>query len=299
MPELPEVETIARNLRDGHPRETPTGEPTFRVREPRAEYVTAPPSTIPVMGKTITAAQVLWPRTLATPDEKAFYHQIIGQRIENVGRRAKFLILHLSEQTLIIHLRMSGDIIVTPFEQPLAPHDRLTLTLDDQYRLAFNDTRKFGRVWLMDDPAPLFADLGPEPFSDEFTVDWLYHALQKKSRQLKPLLLDQTFLAGLGNIYTDESLHRAGLHPLTPSGAVSREQAARLQAAIRAVLEDGIRNNGASIDWVYRGGGFQNYFRVYGRTGEPCLTCGTPISRIVVGQRGTHFCPRCQPPFFG
>ncbi|HNB53666.1 MAG TPA: bifunctional DNA-formamidopyrimidine glycosylase/DNA-(apurinic or apyrimidinic site) lyase [Anaerolineales bacterium] len=295
MPELPEVETIARNLRDGHSRETLPTEGTFRVREPRAEYVPALPSTIPVTGKTITGAQVFWPRTLAEPGETAFYHQIIGQRIENVGRRAKYLILYLSEQHLIIHLRMSGDIIVTPLDQPLAPHDRLTLTLDDQYRLAFNDTRKFGRVWLMNDPTPLFADLGPEPFSDEFTPEWLYNALQQKNRHLKPLLLDQTFLAGLGNIYTDESLHRAGLHPLTPSGRVSPEQAARLRETIREVLNDGIRHNGSSIDWVYRGGGFQNYFRVYGRTGEPCLTCGTPISRIVVGQRSTHFCPRCQP----
>lgn len=295
MPELPEVETIARNLRHGHPRETSPAEHSYRVREPRAEYVTAPPSAIPVVGKTITGAQVFWPRTLAEPDEKSFYHQIIGQQIEEVGRRAKYLILHLSEQKLIIHLRMSGDIIITPLTEPLAPHDRLTLTLDDQYRLAFNDTRKFGRVWLMDDPTPLFAGLGPEPFSDEFTPEWLHAALQKKNRQLKPLLLDQTFLAGLGNIYTDESLHRAGLHPLTPSVLVSETQAARLRDTIREVLSDGIRHNGSSIDWVYRGGGFQNYFRVYGRGDEPCLTCGTPITRMVVGQRGTHFCPQCQP----
>ncbi|GAB4580703.1 MAG: bifunctional DNA-formamidopyrimidine glycosylase/DNA-(apurinic or apyrimidinic site) lyase [Anaerolineales bacterium] len=295
MPELPEVETIARNLRDGHARETPLVQPTYRVREPRAEYVTALPSTIPVVGKTITDAQVLWPRTLAEPDEKAFFHQIVGQRIEAVGRRAKYLILHLSEQKLIIHLRMSGDILVTPLTEPLAPHDRLTLTLDAQYRLAFNDTRKFGRVWLLNDPAPLFAELGPEPFSDDFTPAWLYAALHQKKRQLKPLLLDQTFLAGLGNIYTDEALHRAGLHPLTLSGTVNEEQATRLQNAIREVLTDGIRHNGSSIDWVYRGGGFQNYFRVYGRTDEPCITCGTPISRIIVGQRSTHFCARCQP----
>jgi formamidopyrimidine-DNA glycosylase len=295
MPELPEVETIARSLRDGHARDPQPVEQTYRVCEPRAEYVTTPPAHISVVGKTITGAQVLWPRTLAEPDERAFLHQITGQQIVDVGRRAKYLILHLSEQKLIIHLRMSGDILITPLAQPLAPHDRLTLTLDDHYRLAFNDTRKFGRVWLMDDPAPLFAPLGPEPFSDAFTPAWLYAAFQRKKRQLKPLLLDQTFLAGLGNIYTDESLHRAGLHPLTPSGAVSPEQAARLRDTIREVLSDGIRHNGSSIDWVYRGGGFQNYFRVYGRAGEPCLTCGTPISRIVVGQRGTHFCPRCQP----
>ena len=297
MPELPEVETIARNLRDGHPRETkpdPAPEGGYKVREPRAEYLTPPASSISIVGKTITAAQVLWPRTLAEPDEPAFSAQIIGQTIENIGRRAKYLILHLSRQQLIIHLRMSGDILITPVGQPLAPHDRLTLTLDDQYRLAFNDTRKFGRVWLLEDPTPLLTKLGPEPFSDEFTPEWLYAALQKKKRQLKPLLLDQTFLAGLGNIYTDEALHRAGVHPLTSSGAVSASQAVRLWQSIREVLQDGIQHNGSSIDWVYRGGGFQNYFRVYDRTGKPCDACGTPIERIVVGQRGTHFCPDCQ-----
>jgi formamidopyrimidine-DNA glycosylase len=294
MPELPEVETIARNLREGHPRKNPSSEQGYRVRDPRAEYLSPPPSAISIVGKTITGANVLWHRTLAEPDEPTFLSKVIGQQIEDVGRRAKYLILHLTHQKLIIHLRMSGDILVNPIEQPLAPHDRLTLTLDDEYRLTFNDTRKFGRVWLMDDPSQLFEKLGPEPFSDTFTPAWLFDALHKKNRQLKPLLLDQTFLAGMGNIYTDEALHRAGIHPLTPSGAVTAPQAGRLWKTIREVLHAGIQNNGSSIDWVYRGGGFQNYFRVYGREGEPCETCQTPIQRIVVGQRGTHFCPHCQ-----
>jgi len=113
-------------------------------------------------------------------------------------------------------------------------------------------------------------------------------------RQLKPLLLDQTFLAGLGNIYADEALHQAGLHPLDNASQLDQTQAARLLTSIRQVLEDGIQRQGASIDWVYRGGDFQNYFHVYQRTGEACNNCGTPIQRIVVGQRGTHFCPACQ-----
>jgi formamidopyrimidine-DNA glycosylase len=298
MPELPEVETIARNLRDGHPREQPGGVPHpeqgFHVREPRAEYVAPPPAAISIVGKTITDAQVLWHRTLAEPDERSFYRQIIGQQVEDVGRRAKYLVIHLSKQKLIVHLRMSGDILITQLEQLLAAHDRLTLTLDNQYRLAFNDTRKFGRVWLVNDPAPLFASLGPEPLSDEFTPQWLYAALQKKKRQIKPLLLDQSFLAGLGNIYTDEALHRAKVHPLALSRSVSESQAGRLWNSIRQVLQDGIQQNGSSIDWVYRGGGFQNYFQVYGRAGKPCYSCGTPVERIVVGQRGTYFCPNCQ-----
>jgi formamidopyrimidine-DNA glycosylase len=160
--------------------------------------------------------------------------------------------------------------------------------------LVFSDPRKFGRIWLVDDPSVIFQTLGPEPLSGEFTPTWLDTALCAQRRQLKPLLLDQSFLAGLGNIYTDEALHMARLHPLTPSNSITAEEAEILWMAIRQVLEEGIRRNGASIDWVYRGGDFQNHFRVYGRQGKPCPVCGTIIERIVVGQRGTHFCPKCQ-----
>jgi formamidopyrimidine-DNA glycosylase len=136
--------------------------------------------------------------------------------------------------------------------------------------------------------------LGPEPFSREFTAHWLHTALHTKKRQLKPLLLDQTFLAGLGNIYTDEALHRAKLHPVAASDSVTAKQAEALHEAIRKVLKEGIRRNGASIDWAYRGGQFQNYFRVYDREGTACPVCGTEIQKIIVGQRGTHVCPNCQ-----
>ncbi len=122
----------------------------------------------------------------------------------------------------------------------------------------------------------------------------MHHLLGWRRRQLKPLLLDQSFIAGLGNIYTDEALHIARLHPQMLSDEVTHHQAERLWMGIRQVLLEGIRRNGASIDWVYRGGEFQNYFRVYQRTGQPCPECGTPVERIVVGQRGTHFCPVCQ-----
>jgi formamidopyrimidine-DNA glycosylase len=141
-------------------------------------------------------------------------------------------------------------------------------------------------------------NLGPEPLDDGLTAESLYSRLHATHRKLKPLLLDQTFLAGLGNIYVDEALNLAKLHPLTPANRLSMEQAGRLIESIRTVLRDGIARNGASIDWVYRGGDFQNYFRVYQRTGEPCPECGTPIARIIVGQRGTHFCPHCQPFLF-
>jgi formamidopyrimidine-DNA glycosylase len=150
-------------------------------------------------------------------------------------------------------------------------------------------------VWLVDEVDRVVGMLGPEPLDESLTVEILFDRLHATRRQLKPLLLDQTFVAGLGNIYVDEALNLAKLHPLTPANCVNSAQAARLLESIRTVLRDGIARNGASIDWVYRGGEFQNYFRVYQRTGEPCPECGTPIARITVGQRGTHFCPLCQP----
>jgi formamidopyrimidine-DNA glycosylase len=138
--------------------------------------------------------------------------------------------------------------------------------------------------------------LGPEPLDPDFTSGELHRRLLAHRRQLKPLLLDQTFIAGLGNIYTDEALHLAGLHPLMISNTIDGPQSERLWFSIRQVLQDGIHRQGASIDWVYRGGDFQNYFRVYQRTGDPCPVCDAPIQRILVGQRGTHYCSNCQPP---
>lgn len=271
MPELPEVETIARTLRPQ------------------------------LLGKTIVAAEVRWRRTISTPSVPKFKERIRGQEIREVGRRAKFLILQLSTQTLLFHLRMSGDLRIAP--GPLKPqkHDRLLLQLrgpsstdDSLSHLVFNDTRKFGRVWLTTDVDDVLGDLGPEPLSDEFTARDLYQRLHSRRRLLKPLLLDQTFLSGLGNIYTDESLNLARLHPLARSESITPKQAERLHGAIRSILQEGIRQNGASIDWVYRGGDFQNHFRVYDREGKPCPRCGTRIRRLVVGQRTTHICPTCQ-----
>jgi formamidopyrimidine-DNA glycosylase len=264
MPELPEVETIARKLRPD------------------------------LIGRTILDADLRWPRTLAMPSPKIFKRQIKGQEIREVTRRAKFFILHLSNSNLLIHLRMSGDLWIRDSTIRPEKHDRLVLKLSDNKSLVFNDTRKFGRVWLTSTPEDVLGKLGPEPLSREFTSRWLYGALSNRHRQLKPLLLDQTFLAGLGNIYTDEALHIAKLHPLVISDSITVQQARVLREAVRRVLKEGIRRNGASIDWVYRGGEFQNYFRVYDREGKHCLTCGTEIKRITVGQRGTHYCPNCQ-----
>lgn len=271
MPELPEVETIARNLRLGA-----QGQPA-------------------IVGHQVLDARLLWARTLAEPRPDEFRKRLTGQVFKNVTRRGKFLVLSLSRDWLLFHLRMSGDLLVKSGDSAPEVHDRLILELDGSLQLVFNDARKFGRVWLVSDIDNVLGELGPEPFDEKFSANDLYSRLQKTHRQLKPLLLDQTFMAGMGNIYVDEALNLAGLHPLTSANSLTKYQAKVLLSSIRRVLKDGIARNGASIDWVYRGGDFQNYFRVYQRTGEPCPRCGTPIARIIVGQRGTHYCPHCQP----
>lgn len=270
MPELPEVETIRQSLRRGG-RDHPS-----------------------ILSWTATGGDVFWERTLVTPVAAEFSQRLAGQQLVEVDRRGKYLILRWTRDYLLIHLRMSGDIFIEPQETPLGPYCRIVVNFDEGMRLGFSDPRKFGRAWLAPTPDDVLGKLGPEPLDDGFTLEEFYRSLAARKRQLKPLLLDQTFLAGLGNIYTDEALHLARLHPLTLSHQIDRAQAAALLDAIRTVLVEGIRRNGASIDWVYRGGGFQNYFRAYQRTGEPCPVCGTPIERSVVGQRGTHYCPVCQ-----
>jgi len=271
MPELPEVETIRNNLRRGNA------------------------NTPSLIGNTIRGGQVLWARCLVQPSRDEFLERLAGQNVLEIGRRGKYLVFSLSKDVLLIHLGMSGDLLVEPLVSPIAPHYRLILDFENGQRLAFNDPRKFGRTWLLEDPSEVLASLGPEPLDVNFTAQDLFHRLQSHRRQLKPLLMDQEFLAGLGNIYTDEALHLAHLHPLKLSNKVTFQEAEKLWECINQILQEGIRRNGASIDWVYRGGDFQNFFRVYQRTGEPCPECGATIQRFVLGQRGTHFCPICQP----
>ncbi len=273
MPELPEVETIARALRTG-------------AKE-----------TIAIVGREIERVELLWERTLAEPDARTFEQVIRGQTVQGVGRRAKYLTIQLSEDVLVIHLRMSGDIIVAEAPTDEVSHPRMVIHFKDGIKLYFNDPRKFGRVWLLPDTAQLFAKLGLEPLDESLTAAQFYEMLAGRKRQLKALLLDQSFLAGLGNIYVDESLFLARLHPRTRADELSPAQAKALLKGIRTVLQEGIRRNGASIDWVYRGGDFQNHFNVYQQTGEPCPVCGTPITRIIIAQRGTHICPNCQAHF--
>lgn len=271
MPELPEVQTIANILRDGG-REQPG-----------------------IVGEVVKKAEVFWHKTVEMPKPRAFEKRIVGQRVLDVGRRGKYICIQLSEDVMLIHLRMSGDLLVGKSDSPLGTHSRLAVYFSSGLQLSFNNPRKFGRVWLVKDPESVLHKLGPEPLDEGFSEEDFYRNLHSHKRQVKPLLLDQHFIAGVGNIYADEALNIAKINPLTISNEIKEKKAARLLGALRDVLHEGIRRNGASIDWVYQGGGFQNQFRVYQRTDEPCLTCGTPITRIVVGQRGTHYCPKCQP----
>ena len=270
MPELPEVETICIGLRKG--------------------YADQPS----ILGRQISEVQVFWYRTIEAPAVDEFIRGIQGQEILEIGRRGKFILLRLSRDFLIIHLRMSGDLFYRVDAATTATHDRVIFQFTGGGSLVFNDTRKFGRIWLVSDKSEVLRDLGPEPFEPALTGERLYSMLQARTTQIKKLLLDQTFLAGIGNIYADELLFVARVHPLTNSRHIEAERAEILLASIQSVLQEGIHHHGASIDWVYKGGDFQNYFQVYKRTGLPCHQCGTPIARILVGQRSTHFCPNCQ-----
>jgi formamidopyrimidine-DNA glycosylase len=271
MPELPEVETIRRGLISGS-----DGVPSL-------------------VHQRITSVDLFWPKTVASPDPLQFIQGLQQREIISLNRRGKFLLINLDHGTLIFHLRMSGDLRMLPAGEPTQKHDRLHLNFNSGWKLVFNDTRKFGRAWLTEDPQKVLSGIGSEPLDPDLTPDKFHAMLQVRSRQIKPLLMDQRFIAGLVNIYTDEALFSAGIHPLRSSDTLTQPEAERLLAAIREVLQQGILAKGASIDWVYRGGDFQNHFQVYKRTGSPCPRCGTPIQRIVVGQRSTHFCPVCQP----
>jgi formamidopyrimidine-DNA glycosylase len=270
MPELPEVESVARSLISGQG------------------------ASKGIVGQTLSRAVVSWNKSVAEPSVASFKRRIRGQKVARVGRRGKFIRIDLSKDTLLIHLRMSGDLILGHSEKALGKHSRLRVYFNNGLQMSFNDPRKFGRVWLLEDPEELLSKLGPEPLEASFSTAEFYERLNPRKRQLKALLLDQAFIAGIGNIYADEALHAAKLHPLRLANTISRKQSNALFSAIQSVLEEGIRRNGASIDWVYQGGDFQNYFAVYQQTGEPCPRCATIIERIVLGQRGTHFCPNCQ-----
>ena len=241
-----------------------------------------------------------WARTLRTHDPLAFADAVAGRTVESVERRAKQLVIGLSgDAALTIHLKMTGQLFVVPADAPDDPYVRLVLELADGRELRFRDIRKFGKIGLYGrDPvsgelvaevggAAVFAAIGPEPLADEFTVREFRRRLRRRKGRLKPLLLDQSFVAGVGNIYADESLWRSRLHPLRSASSLRPPDERRLYEAIRAVLSEAIERRGSSIDDYTApdgDGSMQERLDVYQRTGEPCRRCGRPVRRVVVGR---------------
>ena len=235
---------------------------------------------------------------------RAFAARLKGRRIQSIQRRAKYIVISLADgNTLLIHLRMTGQLSLAHKSAPRDRHQHIVLRLDDGRDLRYRDTRKFGRWLLTRAPEGILGRLGPEPLSEHFEQKAFISQLRARRRQLKPLLLDQTFLAGIGNIYADEALWAARLHPGRVASSLSATEARRLYVAIRRVLRRGIRNQGTTLGSAQsnfqRPGGKrgrnQAGLKVFRRTRLPCLRCGTAIRRMTIGQRATHFCPACQP----
>lgn len=262
MPELPEVETVRRSLAEH-----------VAGRRIEAVYFFSP----------LAAGKKPGPVTRA----------LTGRRILRLERKGKYLVFPLDQGWMTVHLRMTGKLLI---DGPKTKWTRVEFAFDDGHALMFEDPRQFGRVvWSREYPADVAA-LGPDALGLD-AAEFLARLAGRRGA-LKPLLLNQRIVCGIGNIYADEALHRAGIHPLSLAVKVSRARLLRLHEAVQEVLAEAVELGGSSIsDYVDaegRRGWFQTKHRVYGRTGEPCLACGTPIRRITVGQRGTHFCPRCQ-----
>lgn len=271
MPELPEVETVVRGLRE------------------------------PLIGHTIQDMWYDWENTIHSPDATEFSARIIGQKVHAVNRRAKYILIQLDTDTLMVHLKMTGRLYVADAEEVHTADKwvHVRFDLDKGKQLRFSDSRKFGKVYLTDDTDKLLGHIGPEPLDDGFTLDVFRERLAKRNKIIKALLLDQTFVAGIGNIYADEALFRAGIHPTTKADQLTDDDIVALHQTIQDALNAGIDHEGASINWYRKPdgtkGNSQKHFYVYGQDGEPCQNCGTIINKIRVAQRGTHYCPNCQP----
>lgn len=271
MPELPEVETVVRGLR------------------------------APLVGRTLQSVWYDVAKVIAAPSPDEFVARTSGQTVRAINRRAKYILCQLDDGILAVHLKMTGRLYVSDDEngQENDRWVRLRFPLDNGQYLHFSDARRFGKAYLIDDIAEIAPDLGPEPLEDAFTVDVFRERLMGRHRVIKALLLDQSFVAGVGNIYADEALHHAKIHPLRRADQLSDAEIVRLYGTIRDVLNNGIAYQGASVNWYRKPDGTrgesQDHFYVYGREGEPCLTCGQPIEKIRVAQRGTHYCRACQP----
>lgn len=274
MPELPEVEHVVRGLRQA------------------------------VLGQRIVAVDVNLPRLLAGVSAVTFKRKLLGARFDAVSRRGKYIIIEFdSQQVLLVHLRMTGKFLLIGAEQPLPPYPHVVFYLADERRLVFCDMRQFGRLRLVAvkklSALPQIRELAPEPFAEDFSLAYFLETLSRSHRSLKQLLLDQTRILGLGNIYASESLFLARISPLKSSHTLSKARAIRLHQAIRDILQEAIdAGSTLRIDLTDGGGSYvgttERFWRVYERAGEPCVNCGTRIRRVVQGGRSTYYCPRCQ-----
>jgi len=271
MPELPEVETIKNEL-------------------------------LPhIVGHQITGITLFWERIVRHPSVEEFRSRLIGQRVTGVSRCGKYLIFDLtSHEVLIIHLKMTGSLLLKSASSEIDKFARAIIHLDNNTQIQFRDPRKFGVMRLVADSNAVIGKLGPEPLEAEFTPQTLSKLLSNRTAPIKALLHDQNVIAGIGNMYADEALFAARIHPLRSGGSLCQDEVRRLHRAIQQVLRHGIKNMGASTDTYYRPSGEKgsahHHFKVAHRlSGECCPVCGTPIERIVVRNRGTYFCPRCQP----
>jgi formamidopyrimidine-DNA glycosylase len=265
MPELPEVETIKNEL---------------------APHVT---------GRTITAVTLFDERIVRQPPVAEFNSRIIGEAITGLERRGKYMLFSLtSGQTLVIHLKMTGSLWLKPPDKFV----RAVIHLNGGVKIYFRDPRKFGVMWLVEDKNSVADKLGPEPLEAGFTAETLAEILANRTAPIKALLCDQSLIAGIGNMYADEALFLAKIHPMRAGGSLTKEETGRLYKAIKQVLAAGINAKGASTDTYFRPGGdigtAHRQFRVAHRRGESCPVCGTPLERIPVRNRGSYFCPCCQ-----
>lgn len=274
MPELPEVETVKRSLQKK------------------------------IIGKKIIRVLINYGGNIRQPGMEMFRLSLVDKVFEDIDRRGKFLIFYLSEEmALVVHLRMTGQLVYTESELPLEKHTHLIFRLNDGMDLRYLDIRKFGTFDLLSREKlsnfKSLNQLGPEPLSEDFTVEKMRESISKSERVIKNLLMDQTFVAGIGNIYADEILFEVGLHPETNIQSLSEKDFYSLHEAIVAILNLGISHRGTTfrnyVDGDGRQGQFQELLKVYGRKGNLCSRCEAEIQKIKVGGRGTYYCPKCQP----
>jgi formamidopyrimidine-DNA glycosylase len=274
MPELPEVETIRRDL-------------------------------LPhVVARTIAGVRIAPGAERVVRGDDGLARRLTGRRIDDLSRRGKYLLFRLDGKAkplyLAVHLRMTGSLLYRPpLVDPPDCYVRAVITLDDGSELRYADLRKLGQMWLVDAPEEAVGRLGPEPLDAAFTAARLRQALAGRKAPVKAVLLDQRAVAGIGNIYADEALFAARIHPARVARTLAEAEAKRLHRAIRRVLNDALANRGSSfrdyVDAAGREGTHQLRVKVFRRTGQPCYVCGAEIARIKVGGRSTHFCPHCQP----